>query len=60
MCPDLTIANGHVTISPASRWLGSRTIYECSPGFTLVGDDNRVCQENSTWSGEEPKCSNRF
>ena len=56
-CPDLTIANGQVTIS---RGLSSMTIYECDPGFSLVGDGNRFCQEDSSWSGEEPKCSKCF
>ena len=60
MCPDLTVANGQVNISPPGRGLGSMTVYECGLGFVLVGDGNRVCQEDSSWSGEEPKCSKCF
>ena len=56
MCPDLIILNGQVTISPASRSLDSMTTYACNPGFALVGDGNRFCQEDSTWSGVDPQC----
>ena len=55
-CPDLTILNGQITISPAGRQLGSRTTYACNRGFALKGDGNRVCQEDSTWSGVDPQC----
>ena len=49
ICPDLTITNGVVTISPADRGLLSRAFYECNqPGFALKGDGNRVCQVDST------------
>ena len=60
MCPDLTITNGVVTISPADRGLLSRTTYECNPGFALKGDGNRVCQMDSTWNGTDPECGELF
>ncbi|XP_034255699.1 sushi, von Willebrand factor type A, EGF and pentraxin domain-containing protein 1-like isoform X2 [Thrips palmi] len=28
----------------------------CKAGYTLHGSSIRLCQENSTWSGKEPKC----
>ena len=59
-CPDLTIPNGQVTISQSGRGLGSTTTYECNPGFALVGDGNRVCQKDSTWSGVDPQCGKCF
>ena len=34
--------------------------YECGLGFALVGDGNRVCQEDSTWSGVNPSCGKCF
>ena len=30
--------------------------YSCSPGYKLIGNANRECQENSTWSGYSPQC----
>ena len=59
-CPEITIANGSVTISPPGRLLGSRTTYICDEGFTLVGDGNRICQADSTWSGDEVECGKCF
>lgn len=31
--------------------------YQCHPGYILNGEDNRKCQENATWSGEDPSCN---
>ena len=58
-CPDLTVANGQITIGPAGRPFGSRTTYECNHGFALVGDGDHICQEDSSWSGTNPVCSKR-
>ncbi|XP_077974758.1 IgGFc-binding protein-like [Styela clava] len=30
--------------------------YGCQPGFKLVGNDVRYCQEGGIWSGEPPVC----
>ena len=59
-CPHLNIANGQVTVIAPNRLVGSRAIYQCNSGYVLVGDDNRICLENSTWSGDNPKCSKCF
>ena len=32
----------------------------CDPGFALVGDGSRICQEDSTWSGNNPQCGKCF
>ena len=31
-------------------------LYTCDSGFTLIGNNRRVCQANGTWSGQEPVC----
>ena len=60
MCPDLSIPNGVVTISPADQGYLSRTTYECNDGFALKGDGNRVCQMDDTWNGTDPECGKWF
>lgn len=34
-------------------------IYTCDIGFTLNGISIRTCQDNGTWSGEEPMCTGK-
>ena len=55
-CPDLSIRNGTVTISPSDRSSGAMATYTCNDGFILVGVDTRVCQSNATWSLPTPEC----
>ncbi|KAL1421548.1 hypothetical protein MTO96_022987 [Rhipicephalus appendiculatus] len=33
--------------------------YTCNQGFTLNGDATRRCQNNATWSGNDPTCEQR-
>ena len=41
--------------------VGTRTVYECLPGFTLVGNNNtRVCDTNGDWSGSSPFCERKL
>ena len=54
-CPELfNITNGAVSV--ASRIPGSIATYMCDFGFELLGDSQRECLENETWTGEEPSC----
>lgn len=46
--------NGLVEFS--STTAGSIATYTCNPGFRLVGNDRRTCQNNRVWSGQEPRC----
>lgn len=36
--------------------VGSTLQYVCFPGYLILGDDKRICQENRTWSGLEQQC----
>ena len=31
-------------------------MFYCDPGFELIGDKERVCRNDSTWSGSQPRC----
>ena len=55
-CPDqFNIDNGEVTISGFAT--GETANYVCVVfNHALVGDPTRVCQRNSTWTGEVPSC----
>ena len=41
------------------RYLGDRAIYTCSPGWEIVGAEERVCQADGTWTNQEPFCKKR-
>ncbi len=46
--------NGLIFISGTS--LGFSVTYSCNIRFDLIGDEERVCQSNGEWSGDEPIC----
>ena len=35
---------------------GQTASYSCDTGYNLVGDNNRTCQADGMWSGNEPTC----
>ena len=47
--------NGAVMLSDGTLE-GSIATYTCNFGFRLVGNDERICQFNTTWTEEEPYC----
>jgi len=58
-CPDLSDPeNGNVEVSGTG--VGGTAIYSCDAGFTLLGEDRRVCTTDGLWSGSEPTCQGEF
>ena len=59
-CPDLSdsINNGKVIVTPTAHTVNSTAEYTCNDGYKLEkGDAKRTCQNDGTWSGEAPGCS---
>ncbi|XP_038072987.1 sushi domain-containing protein 2-like [Patiria miniata] len=46
--------NGRKEVSRGS--VGGVASFTCDDGYTLQGENELVCQENGTWSGEVPIC----
>ena len=56
-CPDLTVSNGIVVVSPNDQSLDSVATYSCNSGYSLEGGDRqRYCQNNGLWNGTAPTC----
>ena len=45
------------TLDADETTFGAIARYGCGTGFTIVGDAERTCQADGTWSGTEPFCS---
>ena len=59
--------NGEISLAlgpnSLSHGLGSVATYSCDPGYTLVGETTRTCEDTNggtvttgTWSGTPPHC----
>ena len=61
-CPNLTLNNGMVTITPLGFpiLVGAVATHNCSDGYLLSGEINRTCMINSTgggvWGGDAQMC----
>ena len=56
-CPDITqtdFQNGFLTSDQLSY--GSSIVYECDPGYLLVGSRKLDCLIDGSWSGDVPFC----
>ena len=51
-------ANGNFVLEN-DTYEDSIVIYSCSFGFTLIGDYQRLCQSNETWTGTVPTCTRK-
>ena len=47
--------NGIVSYNPGN-YFGSILTYQCNPGYTLIGNNVRICEGDSWWSGSSPVC----
>ena len=57
-CGDLEDpANGEVSVSGTT--VNSVATYSCNTGYTLTGDNMRMCLETGLWSGSEPSCTSK-
>lgn len=50
------MTRGEVFYLNESTFLGSHLTYTCNQNYKLIGDGHRVCERDSRWSGEAPKC----
>ena len=35
---------------------GSVAIYQCTKGYILLGNSQRICQSDGNWNGSVPRC----
>ncbi|GCC45409.1 hypothetical protein chiPu_0029208, partial [Chiloscyllium punctatum] len=51
------ILNGYY--NAPNKTVGSKVIFYCDIGFTMLGDDHRKCTTEG-WDGEVPSCERKF
>ena len=61
-CDNLsTPANGKIISCSSGTtgvgYEGDTCSFTCNTGYELTGSDNRTCQSNGSWSGNEATCS---
>uniref|UniRef100_A0A8C9F1R3 Sushi domain-containing protein n=1 Tax=Pavo cristatus TaxID=9049 RepID=A0A8C9F1R3_PAVCR len=57
ICENPEIENGRKLSGSASRYTyGNAVMFECDPGYVLLGNDVITCLENSTWYPSAPTC----
>ncbi|XP_063401402.1 sushi, von Willebrand factor type A, EGF and pentraxin domain-containing protein 1-like [Mytilus trossulus] len=55
-CPNLTALTGG-QISTTGQTFRSVATYSCNDGYTMDGENIRVCQPEGFWSGKVPTCN---
>ena len=55
-CKKLSAPSNGKVFAPRNEY-GAKARYSCNPGYRLtLGDEQRQCQSDGTWSGTEPTC----
>ena len=52
-------SNGRISCSSGRvgvGYKGDTCSFTCNSGYNLTGSDNRTCQSNGSWSGEDTAC----
>ena len=57
----LEVSNGMVMLSSKLVSVGTTANYSCDPGYVLVGETTRTCEDTNSgtlgrWSGDNPIC----
>jgi len=58
-CQVLTVTDGSVTYAPEGipPLVGAVATYTCNENYTLNGASMRTCQDDGTWTEDDPTCS---
>ena len=55
VCPPVVPVENGITQGSGTS-IGSRYLFTCKKGFTLIGPDTIHCGKNGQWDGTTPKC----
>ncbi|XP_076316874.1 uncharacterized protein LOC143229050 isoform X1 [Tachypleus tridentatus] len=55
-CTPLSLPTNGVIIGNCENVVGFSCVIGCKEGYILEGNNNRTCQNDTTWSGEQPQC----
>ena len=59
-CGSLTIPDNGTVSHTGGTTFGQTATYSCNIGYNLVGDSNRSCQAEGSWSGSAPTCEGTY
>ncbi|CAN8028078.1 unnamed protein product [Ixodes persulcatus] len=52
-------ANGYLVNSDCGVVFNAACGFRCNPGYRLIGNSIRVCQQSGRWSGSDPVCEKK-
>lgn len=53
-------ANGYMVNADCGVVFNAACGFRCNPGYRLIGNSIRVCQQNGAWSGGDPVCESEL